>query len=355
MAMNDTQSSNDEASKPAAAKRPRPVAGPLAALIAIAAIAVSGFALYLVQHLGDRLEEQRQAFNELGGTATSDRSRLARLETDSRAMNKRLDELVRKQAQEEERLNRLLSASRNSSGDWALSEVEYLLVIATHRLVLAHDPQTALSAMQAADARLRDLNLPGITEVRSQITSDMDALKAVPEVDITGLTLFLSDLAQRARKLPVNPQVLVTRRAPQAKSQPAQVHGWRSMLEEMWRSLKGLVVVTRRTSGIRLLPEEKYFVVQNLQLQIEAARLAVLERNTEGLHASVHSLLHWLHTYYDQSDEGVASVLQSVQQMGKVDLQPKLPDISSSLETLRAYMHQRADDASQGDTAPPAP
>ncbi len=333
--------------------RSRPLRAVLMVLVAVVVLGVCGFSLFMAYRLRERLSDQQQAFQDLGGNVASIKGELTKLRSDNDALASRLNDLVRKQAQTDEQVSRLLSERTNSSTDWALAESEYLLVIATHRLILAHDVHTALAAMQAADARLRDLDLPGLTPARRQISSDMNALKSVHQVDITGLTLFLSDLAERAPKLPLNSTRFVTRRLPRTKPAPEHTDNWRELLHEMWRSLKSLVVVTRRSGGIRLLPDEKYFVIQNLQLQIQAARLAVLRRDTQALHASVKSIVHWLRTYYDVSNGGVESALQSVRQMGNVNLEPTLPDISSSLESLRAYIHQRAETSSnQGGQGP---
>lgn len=333
--------------------RPRLFRAVLILIVAVAVLGASGFSLFTAYKLSKRLSDEQQAFRNLGGEVASVRAQLTKLRSDNSALASRFKDLVRKQARTDEQIDHLLSERTNSSTDWALAESEYLLVIATHRLVLAHDVHTALAAMQAADARLRDLDLPGLTPVRRQIASDMNALKAVHQVDITGLTLFLSDLSERATRFPLNPARLVTRRLPRTKPAPEHTDNWRELLHEMWRSLKSLVVVTRRTGGIRLLPDEKYFVIQNLQLQIQAARLAVLQRDNRALQASVRSISHWLRTYFDVSNGGVESALQSVKQMGNVNLEPQLPDISSSLETMRAFIHQRAEASSnQGGRNP---
>ena len=353
MSEQEPQIENSAATPPEKAERPRRLGRLLILIAALIVLGASGYALFAVQQLRGKLSGQQRALRELGGDTASVKADLTKLQSDDSGLASRLTDLVRKQALADERINSLLGERTSSNADWALAEAEYLLVIATHRLVLAHDVRTALVAMQAADARLRDLDLPGLTPVRSRIASDMDALKSVHRVDITGLTLFLSDLSERAPKLPLNPKRFATQRIPRAKPAPQHAGNWRDLLHEMWRSIKSLVVVTRRTGGIRLLPDEKYFVIQNLQLQIEAARLAVLRRDTRALHASVQSLSHWLRTYFDLSDGGVESALQSIQQMGNLDLEPKLPDISSSLETLRAFIHQRAEaSVSRGGQGP---
>ena len=231
--------------------------------------------------------------------------------------------------------------------DWALAEVEYLLVIATHRLLLEQDVATALKAMEAASLRLEALGNSGLIPVREQITSDMNRLRAVNTVDVTGLSIYLADLIDSLDNLPVKKPDL---NLPDAgTNRPQQVISEKNGLNlkrlfaKIWNELKSLVVI-RKTGDVKeilLLPDQEYFLYQNLRLELENARISVLRRNTESLHASVRLITGWLQTYFDTSDSGVANMLDSLNKMATLKLDPELPDISSSLETLRAYMRQR--------------
>ena len=235
----------------------------------------------------------------------------------------------------------------DSNEDWALAEIEYLLVIATHRLTLEHDVATALKAMEAASLRIEALGDSGLIPVREQLTSDINKLRAVNTVDVTGLSIYLADLIDRLDDLPVKkPDLKMPDEGP---GQPQQTmpgkNGFdlKGFFSGIWNELKSLVVIRKSgdIKGVLLLPDQEYFLYQNLRLELENARNSVLRKNTRGLQTSIRLITVWLQTYFDTSDNGVANMLDSLNKMVTLKLDPDLPDISSSLETLRAYIRQR--------------
>jgi uroporphyrin-3 C-methyltransferase len=224
--------------------------------------------------------------------------------------------------------------------DWKLAEVEYLLIIAIHRLQLEGDVSMALAALQAADDRLRDSSDPRQLPIRQKLANDMNALKAVNKVDISGLVLFLSDLVKRVTDLPLQ-QVLINADLEEKGIVVEEQSGkWAQLKSAVWQELKDLVLISRRGEETlaTLMPEQQYFLYQNLRLQLESARYAVLRRDTENLRVSIEIISNWLNSYFDSSDSSVANILDSLSQMEMLELNPALPDISESLVTLRASM-----------------
>jgi uroporphyrin-3 C-methyltransferase len=93
-----------------------------------------------------------------------------------------------------------------------------------------------------------------------------------------------------------------------------------------------------------LLPGEEYFLTQNLRLELESARLSVLRADTGNLRASIVLIKSWLRQYFDTRDSAVINVMETLDQMQLIELKPALPDISSSVETLRAYLRGTANE-----------
>lgn len=269
------------------------------------------------------------------------------LREDIRQQISRINDAVTRLAGEQKALNSSLTELRKQqpqgNEDWALSEIEYLLVIASHRLSLERDVNTALAAMEAAALRLQALSSPALIPVREQITADINKLRAVNTVDTAGLAIYLADLIERADDLPVRqPAEELQEATGDGEQEVAAESGWRNILGVFWRELKSLVVI-KRSGEIRqalLLPDEEYFLVQNLRLELENARLAVLRHDTENLQTSIALILDWLRRYYETSDASVANIMDTLDKMQTLELQPEMPDINSSLETLRAHMRQ---------------
>ena len=102
-----------------------------------------------------------------------------------------------------------------------------------------------------------------------------------------------------------------------------------------------VITRTRGNAQATLLPDQAWFLYQNLRLQLETAKLAVVRHDTETLRSTLQQMAGWLRDYFDTSDGGVANILQATEKMSAIDLAPALPDISSSLETLRAFIRSR--------------
>ena len=229
--------------------------------------------------------------------------------------------------------------------DYALAEIEHLLIIASYNLALDHNVATALSAMEAADARLTGLNEPRAIEVREQLISDMNELRSLNQADLSGLGLYLSDLLKRVDGLPLKDGVVIETVESDVMKQEQQPGSVKQFFVLVWKELKSLVVITRdeNVSKARLLPDEVYFIKSNIKLELANARFAVFNRDSENLNASIEHIQAWLNDYFDLSDADTRNIYDSLTKMKRLDLAfPKL-DISSSLESVKALIRYQGE------------
>ncbi len=314
------------------------------ALLVLIAVALSGYAFYLSYQLQASQAE----------TATRQQTLADDLAEISSEQRQTRDELARlEQARESTQaaLDRLVERERMDNFDWAMAEVEYLTIIALQRLNLAQDVDTALAALEAAARRVKDIDNPALIPVREQLTKDINALRAVPETDIEGMALYLADLVDRAEQLPLADDS-VTRSLPRATDAGEEpVEGWRGMLQAIWDEIRQLVVIQRTDDPPTelLAPEERYFLYQNLRIELANARSAVLQRDGRNLEASIELIQDWLERYFNTDAEAVANIQDSLAQMATVELAPELPDISGSMESVRAWQRQRAEANGSGE------
>jgi uroporphyrin-3 C-methyltransferase len=276
------------------------------------------------------------------------RGQLSNIEEGQNQTASELKTLRRKQQSQSESLTQLAMKLPQDSEDWILSEVQYLLFIAEQRLNIEQDIPTALAAMQAAGQRLASLESPGLKPVREQLIKDMNELRAVSPVDITGLALNLADLLGRADGLPmkggeIDPSATTT----EAESPPdgaAAAQGWREALEMLWRDIKGLVSVTQQDFKAPLLFEPKHrgLIQESLRLELSAARLAALRRDTQSLQSCIDTASGIVSRYYDTGVEQVQGFLDSLAQMKRMELAPAMPDIEKSRQAVLSYFNERA-------------
>src|SRR6202158_706326 len=124
-----------------------------------------------------------------------------------------------------EALYRELAPSRD---EWALTEIEQVLQLASQQLQLARNVPSALAALPFAESKLQRLDRPPFVPLRRALARDMDRLKAVPYVDVPGISLRLDQAIAAVDSLPL---ALEERLPPQAAPAPAAGDaGWRGFL-----------------------------------------------------------------------------------------------------------------------------
>jgi uroporphyrin-3 C-methyltransferase len=86
---------------------------------------------------------------------------------------------------------------------WVRAEALYLLELAERRLELEDDVQTALAAMESADARLATIDDPAVREVRAKLSGEIAALRAVTPPDVGQVLSRIGRLEDSVPSLPV--------------------------------------------------------------------------------------------------------------------------------------------------------
>ena len=320
-------------------RKSRPWLSWLIIIVVLVGLALAAL-VYLQRNAGGLLSEQLNSrLLPLENELRQLESELEQAKTLNAGMASRVEELQSQQAGLLEDMQKAFRVENKSNNDWTLAEIEHLLVVANHRLKLESNVSLALAAMMAADERLRNNDDPGLLSIRRQLTSDINELRAVEKVDITGLVLYISDLVGRVVDLPLK-EIRIEGDMQSTSSATATDAGkFEQLMSAIWQELKSLVQISRQgeESIATLPPQQRYFLYQNLRLQLESARFAVLRRDTQNFQVSLGIIQDWLHDYFDVSDAAVDSVLESLEQMSGLELQAALPSIDSSLESVRAY------------------
>lgn len=242
---------------------------------------------------------------------------------------------------------------------WQLAEVEQLLLIANDRLLLQHDTGGALRALELADARLAPIaDTQPLTLLRQQLSADISAVKAVPKLDVQGMTLRLNTLIERAPSLPLTAQVPGNFSKVSADAElPKAETGWQRFLASALRALRGLVEIRHRDQPIAPLlpPDQEFFLYQNLQLKLETARLALLQRDTASYQGALKLGAAWIRAFFAPEHPSVQAALQELQELERQELNWPLPDLSRTLEQLREIAAKLAAQGGSAVAGGPAP
>jgi len=279
------------------------------------------------------------------GNLTALKANLDGLREQYARLEKRLASLGREQQDLAGALQELLRRNTHLQQTWLVAEARYLIRLAGQRLALARDPATAIAALEAADARLKDVADPAILPVRKALAEDIDALQKVSMPDVTGLALRLGALIRdvdHLRLLRVREETKTQSDAAgtDASETPAPVKDWRELPAALWRDMQKLIVIRRHDGPVKplLTPEQHFFLVQNLKLQLEQARLALLQGNADLWRDSLDTARQWLEAWFDPADPATAHLANRLGELAGIDIAPALPAPTRSHEAISRYV-----------------
>lgn len=278
----------------------------------------------------------------------STRESSAKGEEELELLQKKIDELGAKvdasqsqQASLETLYNELLSARE----DRTLDEIEQMVNVASEQLQVTSNVAGALSALQNADARLGQKNLPQHLMLRKSLAHDMDQLKALPLADITSVSFQLESMLGRVEALDYAYQHVPQKPVALANAAPEETSRFKRTLRELWndiaQSLSSQISIERldRRDVALLSPQQSAYLRENLRLRLMSARLALLQRNGKIFREDVSQAQDWLQRYFDTQSAPVTNMMAELKQMQTAKLSVDLPSLDATqtlLRTLRA-------------------
>jgi uroporphyrin-3 C-methyltransferase len=255
----------------------------------------------------------------------------------------RMQAMQNQQKQLTDYIQVLRDKNRHLRKDWLLMEAEYLIQLANYRLLFERDINTAVSALESADVRLRETGDPGILTVRKVIAEAIQSLKQVPQADLAGLSLTLSAVNKDVENLPLATPDPKSKKheEEQAQKENASRHvdSWSELPAAIWSDLKSLIVIRDHEAPIQplLSPDERFFLTENLRLQIEQARLAMLSGQANVYDERLATAISWIEKYFDKESSITKSTLDTLKQLKAQAIAPELPDISNTYQALHNY------------------
>ncbi|MES2534618.1 MAG: uroporphyrinogen-III C-methyltransferase [Pseudomonadota bacterium] len=255
-----------------------------------------------------------------------------------------------------------LSKSRD---DWALAEIEQVLSTASQQLQLAGNVRGALIALQNADTRLSTSDKPQFITIRRAIGKDLETLKALPSVDLTGLALRLDSVIGQIDGMPLLsdekpalpptlPKTTVRaslKEAPKGSKVVAAVNDtgrdwmanvqetWQSWTAEMWDELRQLIRVrtVETPDALLLSPTQAYYARENLKLRLLNARLALLSRNESAFRSDLIASQDTIARYFDTRARQTQTAQALLKQVQASNLSIEMPTLAVSLNAVRNY------------------
>ncbi len=351
--MADTGVDNPPPAPPAgnsirAAREPQPYSR-LTTALAVLALVTAIYGLWRLDSTSKRMDEIRTATQTLETERAYVRSEMKNIEERSRQAREELAARLAALDEVPKQLQELATATEELRGRaegperaWSRAEAMYLLELAQRRLALNRDVDTAIVALEAADARLASLRDASFAPVRRQIARELQALHAVQRPDVIGITSRLASLEERVEALPVKGIVPAERSDAHAQELPD------SFLPRAWaiarRSIANLIRVREvdDAAGGIVTNEEALLRREHLRLLFFSARAALARHDDAGYRHALAGARTWLGESFDVSQPSARAVLKEIHALEPIDIDPPLPDISRSSAALRRLMpHER--------------
>ena len=337
-----------------------PIFNLLLLLALIAALGIGGFKGWqLFQQIKQQSSNQIvELKNELASRPTQ-----ADLDKSVRSMHQNVQQTSHKIAQLEQGLQSLTAATeklyelygRDENG-WKLAEVEYLMSVAQHKLVLENDFAGAAKTLNAASNRIADLADPGLLPVRVRINEEIARLKTRERPDLVGMTLTLARLTRQVSSLKPGYQTQPeTEPSTQPETPGEQADPKRPLQQKVMDFVKSLVTI--KTDQPRAKPASAQAdiidVGQQLEDNLKLTRWALLDRDAFQYSRLMQQNVKMFKQYYDLNNAANAEFYDELLKLQKASIKPQLPDISGSLKLLKE-IEQRRESAPQQVTKPEA-
>ena len=335
--------------KSGAATRAKPAGGgkALGGLALLVAVAALGFSAWQWQQ---RQAQQVQMEGLLEQLQNSDEQQLQQLNgrldglpqgDDWQSMQGLVAELQRSQQAIGERLDILQGDGRE---DWKLAEAQYLLRLASLRLLAVQDVDAARELLRTVDGILKSMPDSGLYGVRQQLAQYQAQLEGLPELDRPGIFLRLGALRDQVERL-----VLL----PVPEFDPDEVSTEEEYADRLQRRDRWDRVLMRLERYVRvdfqrgkvitpLLDEaEMQRVQRTLQLTLEQAQWAALRGESEVYQASLTQAEEILARYFELKNPQVQGMQKQLQALHEQAVSLNPPELAPLQQSLAAYIQNR--------------
>lgn len=264
------------------------------------------------------------------------------LNTLTRQVDGQLEDLPLRIARIERTLDEIPGVANQARSAWMLAEAEYFMRIANAQLSLTGNVEVSQRALALADEKLRDLADPGLTRVRSLLSDEQTALRAVPRPDAEGIILALGSLARALDTLPLD------RDAPGRFGSTGSAGKDESGLQRAWRVITeaffSIISVKRDDNTITPLMSaaEESMLIRSLDIELQIGRLALIRNERDLYLRSLQAVTERLNRYFDTDSAEVIAALATVEKAATVELPDELPNISGSLALLLRLRNEAA-------------
>lgn len=241
-------------------------------------------------------------------------------------------------------IQRLDTLQGDAQSNWKLAEAEYLLRLASLRLLASQDVTSARELLSAVDSILRAQPDSGVFAVREQLAQFQVELSALPEIDRSGVYLRLAAISEQVERLVALPVPVFDPDDVSVAEEYEDRLARRTWSERVLMRLERYVRVDFQRGKVitPLLDEaELHRVQRTLQLAMEQAQWAALRGEQEVYQTSLEQADSILHQYFEMENPQVQAMQGQLESLAEQRVSLAPPDLAPLQQGLAAYIQSR--------------
>ncbi|EKE01765.1 MAG: Uroporphyrinogen III methylase [uncultured bacterium] len=237
--------------------------------------------------------------------------------------------LAQKQAMIQELQQEVQKQSAMKEATWKSIVIEHLVRMADLTLNTTGDVKVALAFLLTAKTYTGD---PEALTINHALNKDIASLQSIPIVDTEELILKIDAINKQISELPtIPPRITVVPTKTEEQTQKTTLNRF---LVSAVQALKDIVVIRHQTVEPILPPEQITILRFNIQAKLLQAELSVMQRQNKVYQMCLAKVIDWVAKYFVSSNSN-ANILNMLQELKQVDLQPKLPALTESLTAIQ--------------------
>lgn len=236
-----------------------------------------------------------------------------------------------------EKLNADISSDINQ---FVVGEVSQLLKLANNTVLFSGNIESAIKALKLADSQLKELADPRYSVVRKKINEEIAMLDSLDQVDVESVSVKLKALSDRIPSLKLENDTPTLGAADIALEVGEQATGVKATAKKVVNDLIGLVKIQKidKAPKALLAPEQRYFLDQNIQLQLAKADLALVQNRSTIFADSLTAATQMLNDYFDTRTTAVQEVQAGINELQSITIGQDLPSVSGSYTVLQSII-----------------
>ncbi len=256
-------------------------------------------------------------------------------------------------------LEALYQEYSRSRSDQLLAEIEQAINIAAQQLQLAGNFESALIALEGAESRLAGPDQAHLQALRRALIKDIDAVRAHPRVDVSGLALKIELLLEKVDGLPlafgfeldksaaIGAESAPVPEAPSDGVVDQSLHYLQMLAADVWDEVRTMVRLERldRADPALLAPAQSTFLREHVKIRLLTARLALMARDGSTYASDLSQARKWMERFFDPRDDGVVRAIAELGELEKLSVGASAPTLEETFAALRILQARPASQA----------